>query len=373
MKGETALVTIKDAFAKVREEMIDTDNHIPVVLGINEEGDVIWEDLKKINSMLVTGMPRSGKSWFVKSVLAQMAMFLPPEDLHFYLLDPKDDISDFKSMSMPHIRKFVSSDEDILKELRWVVEVEASRRQKIMKEAGNFINYWDLKKSRPNIELPLLYVVIDEVVTLADRMDKETKKEFQGLLSQLVSQLPALGIRIFMIPHVVKNHILKKTITDLIPCRISVRGDADHIESSVGTKASDFVHKLTNQGDMAVKLNNGKAQFVHGAVIGESNEKMENFFDFLTQFWLKVNPDYIKGSKYEKENKTNSNFNQKDNEMKKDKNNKAETDNQYNFNDIDVDEEIELFEGDDYTDEEEGINQKDLEKSHNDFLMWKDS
>ena len=296
MKGATAFVTVKDTYGKVKENILDSNNYLPIVFGIGQEGDVVWKDLKKMNSMLVTGMPRTGKSWFIKSVLAQMMFWLKPSELQFILLDPKGDISDFIAIKTPHVKKFVSSDNEIVAELRHLVTVEADRRRRLMKEAGNFIDFWDLKKARPDIEFPMIYVVIDEVVTLADRMDKEVKQEFQGLLAQFVSQLPALGLRIFMVPHVVKDQILKKTITDLIPCRISVMGNPDHIESSTGTKPKDFPTKLTHMGDMAVKLNNDPTLFVHGAVLADTNEGVTEMYDFLSRFWGKIEPESVKDS-----------------------------------------------------------------------------
>lgn len=295
MKGETAMVTIKDTFSRVKASIMDTNNYLPIILGVDPEGNVIWRDFQHINSILVTGMPRSGKSWFIQSVLTQMTFYLKPSELHFYVLDPKNEISDFKALTMPHVRKFVSSDEAILKELRNIVKVEGPRRKKIIGDAG-FVNIWDFKKKNPDIELPLLYVVIDEVVTLAERMENDIKKEFQGLLMELVSQLPALGVRIFMIPHVVKDVILKKSMTDIIPCRISVRGDVNHIESAVGVK--NFPHRLVHQGDMAVRLNNDEALFVHSAVLTPTNEGNKELFVFLTKFWGKVEPESVEGSYY---------------------------------------------------------------------------
>lgn len=293
MKGETAMVSVKDAYLRVGEEIKDPGNYMPIVLGLDEGGNIIWRDFKDINSILVTGMPRSGKTWFVQSVLTQMMFYLKPSELHFYILDPKDQISDFKAMKIPHIRKFVSSDEDILRELRHIVRVEGPRRKKIIGDAG-FVNIWDFKKKNPDVDIPLLYVVIDEVITLAERMDSDTKDEFQGLLLELVSQLPALGIRIFMIPHVVKDQVLKKSITDLIPCRVSVRGDTEHIEKSVGVK--NFPHRLVHQGDMAVRFNNDEPKFVHSAVLSVSNEGNQELFQFLTKFWSKLDPEGCKGS-----------------------------------------------------------------------------
>lgn len=296
MKGDTALITIRDAYTEVESDITNNKNYMPVVLGLDAEGSVVWKDFKDINSILVTGMPRSGKTWVVMAVLAQMASYLKPSELHFHILDPKAEISDFRQLEIPHIRKFVASDAEIISELRHIVKVEGPRRKRIIGDQ-NFVNIWDYKKANPDTDLPLLYVVIDEVITLAERMDKETKDEFQGLLLELVSQLPALGIRIFMIPHVVKDQVLKKSITDLIPCRISVRGDADHVEKSVGAK--NFKHKLIHQGDMAVRFNNDDPMFIHSVVLADSNEGNADFFNFLLKFWGKIEPESLKGSLHE--------------------------------------------------------------------------
>ena len=297
MKGENTMLTVKDAYRKVEKTVLDTKNAMPVVLGLDVEGEVVIKDFKNINSVLVTGMPRSGKTWMVTSILSQMMFYLKPSELNLYILDPKDAISDFKYINSPHVRKFVSTDEKILSELRNIVKVEGPRRKKIIGDAG-FVNIMDFKKKHPDVELPLLYVVIDEVITLAERMDSETKDEFQALLLELVSQLPALGIRIFMIPHVVKDQILKKSITDLIPCRISVMGDEAHVEKSVGVK--NFKHKLRHQGDMAVRFGNDEVEFVHSAVLATDNDGNEDFHEFLLNFWSKIEPESLKGSLYEK-------------------------------------------------------------------------
>ena len=293
MKGTSAMLSIKDAYSKMANVVKDTSNFMPIIIGLDAEGNIVWKDFKSIESILVTGMPRSGKTWTVQSILTQMMFYLKPSELHIYILDPKEGISDYKSMKIPHIRKFVSTDATILEELRHIVRVEGPRRKKILGDAG-FVNIWDYKKKNPDADLPLLYVVVDEVVTLAERMDKDTKDEFQGLLLELVSQLPALGIRIFMIPHLVKDQVLKKSITDLIPCRVSVRGDADHIEKSVG--ARNFKHKLIHQGDMAVRFNNDEPSFIHSAILTTSNEGNQELFDFLTKFWTKLDPEGYVGS-----------------------------------------------------------------------------
>lgn len=293
--GEKALISLKDMYAQCKDFILDTKNYIPVVLGINERGEVITADLKKVDSMLVTGMPRSGKSWCVQAILFQMCTFLSPEELEIHILDPKGGTSDFLNFRLPHVKGFVKDKVKIVEELRKVVNVEGERRRRLM---NGLPNIWDFKAKYPDVKMPLLYVVIDEVVTLANEMDKDTKDEFQKLLMIITTQMPNLGIRIFMIPHVVKDDIIKKTTTQVIPCRISVRGDAEHIESSLGIKIKEFPYKLPSVGDMAVKMTtiSSKPMYIHGVALSDSNEKNNELFEYMRRVWKKLLPDTVKGS-----------------------------------------------------------------------------
>lgn len=292
--GEHIMVSLKDMYSHCENFILTSKNYMPIVIGINQEGKAVYADFKKIESILVTGMPRKGKSWVVQLMLTQMCAYLSPKELHLYILDPKDGISDFKKFVLPHVKKFVSGDDNIVATLRRVVREEAPRRKKLIGDAG-YVNIWDYKEAFPDVEIPIIYVVIDEVVTLAERMDKETKAEFQSYLVELISQLPALGIRAFMIPHVVKNDIIAKTATDLIPCRISVCGDASHIEACTGTKPRDFSFKLSAVGDMAVKISDisPTTLYVHAGVLSDSNPKNNKIFDYLRRLWIKLEPDCV--------------------------------------------------------------------------------
>ena len=291
--GISAMISLKDMMLKEKSFILNTKNYLPIILGVDQLGTVITADMKKLESVLVTGMPRSGKSWMVQALLTQMCAFASPTDLHIYIGDPKEGISDYKKFTLPHVKKFVTTDDGIVAMLRSLAKVEAPRRKKIIGDAG-FVNIWDYKEENPDVNMPLIYVVIDEVVTLASRMDKDIKTEFQMLLRELISQLPALGIRAFLIPHVINNDIIEKKTTDLISCRISVRGNADHIEKATGSKPKDFPYKLSNVGDMAVRLSDRpNTMFVHGAALTDSNTKNNKLFDYLRRVWSKLEPDEV--------------------------------------------------------------------------------
>ncbi|HBG5344187.1 TPA: hypothetical protein KQG29_001551 [Clostridioides difficile] len=293
MKDVSTMVSLRDMYTLVDKEILDTRNYIPVVLGIDTEGCVVFKDLKNVESLLIAGPPRSGKTWVALSIICQISTYLSPSEAQFYIFDPKGKLSDYKSLEIPHVKKFITKTEDMLNILRDVVNVEGSYRQDLIGDAGE-VNIWDYKEKNPGTKLPLLYIVIDEVITVAESMPKEVKSEFQSLLIKLVTRLPAAGIRIIMLPHVIKHEVLSKTLTDNIPCRISVMGSAEHIEKSTGDKK--FNHKLKNKGDLAVKFFNDNAQFVHASVLTKSNNDNAKFFDFLSKFWLKLEPDSYEDS-----------------------------------------------------------------------------
>ena len=167
---------------------------------------------------------------------------------------------------------------------------------------GNgFVNISDFRDKFPDISLPYLYIVVDEMVTLS-KMEKEDEIEYQSYLDMIVTQFPNLGIRGIFIPHEVKNQIISKTAYDSIKARISVKGSPAHIEASTGTKERAFRYKLSNVGDMAVNVDeiSSKTVFVHGVALTSSNDKNNEIFDYLRRCWSRLEPDETQGSVAEK-------------------------------------------------------------------------
>lgn len=306
--GASHMISLKDMYKKCEDFILNQKNAIPVVLGVNEKGKVICADFKKIESLIIAGMPRSGKSWLVQAIITQMCALMSPRDLWFYFLDPKGGTSDFKSFKLPHVKVFASrytdqNGNDVNKEtpsimatLRFLVNVEAPRRKGII-GGHNCVNINDFRSKYPDIELPLIYVVIDEMVTLS-KMEKEEEKEYQSYLDMIVTQFPNLGIKGMFIPHEVKNQIISKTAYDSIKARISVKGSPEHIEASTGTKPKAFPYKLANIGDMAVNIDSVSVStmFVHGVALTDENYKNMEVFDYLRRVWSKYEPDSVKDS-----------------------------------------------------------------------------
>lgn len=299
--GKTTMVSLRDMYKVQESYILNTDNKMPVVIGITTSGEVKVADFKKIESAVIAGMPRKGKSWYVQNILYQLCAYNPPSELNIYICDPKDGISDYKPFVLPHIKGFESDDMKVLDLLRKIVKVEAPRRKKIIGDA-NQRNIWNFKKLYPDVKMPLIYVVIDEIVTFASRMDKDTHHEFRMILRELISQLPALGIRAILVPHILNNDIVEKKTSDLINFKVSVCGDADHIEKTTGAKPRQFRHRLTNKGDMAVRLPevDENVMFIHAPVLTPDDNQNAQLFDYARRVWTKLEPDSVVGSVAEK-------------------------------------------------------------------------
>lgn len=289
-------IALRDVYNQddVKPFVLDASNKMPVVIGVNETGSAWFIDFKNINSVIVSGLPRSGKSWMILAILAQMAAFNSAREVQFLILDAKKGFSSFQHVKLPHIIGLYTDHAEILSKLRWVIEVEGVRRGKILEEAG-VANVTDFRKVRPNEEMPYLYVVIDEMMSLSKSMTADDKRQFHGYLSALISQLPALGIRAFLIPHRIVNDVIPKDAYALVECRIAVKASGDDLKSALEVTPRDFPWELSNVGDMGIRITGiaaGRPVYSRGPALMDSDLSNNRLFDFLGSLWSRLDPDF---------------------------------------------------------------------------------
>lgn len=295
IKGKTAHISLCDALIAHKEDVLNPNVHSPVLIGVNLEGRRLFVDFKDMHSLAITGAPRKGKSWVAKLIIFQLAAFNSPHEVQFILLDSKGKGSDFYNIALPHVRRFESSIPNIVEALRWVNEVESERRKKLITDAG-CVDIKDLKEKRPDIELPYLYIFIDEALSLAEDMGSELGSKYQSYLIGIISKLAYLGIRLIPVVHVLKNQFIDKTVTDLITCRMAVCFPEEEIKKNLGV--TKFEHKLSNIGDMAVKIDS-ELSFCHAYVLASTTDQVTSAMQFLGRLWAKIAPESIPGSWYE--------------------------------------------------------------------------
>jgi len=259
-KGCKDLVTLGDCLKvpEVNKFILNENKKLPVVVGIDDYGNPILEDCKNYPSMLIAGKARSGKSWFIFNLVMCMALFNPPDLIQFCIIDPKGS-NIFKTIGLlPHVcgvsgmankSGVLKLDaEGILQVLDDVINKEAPRRKKLVAD-HRVDDIWALRSK--GVNLPFLYIVIDEVVTLVKEYENNGKKvEFNNLIITIITQLPSLGIGIILVPHRSQG-IIDKTTRTTIAFTAAIRADNDVIKETLGVAKWD--RPLINPGETALK------------------------------------------------------------------------------------------------------------------------
>lgn len=291
------MISLADMYAAspdVQKFVRDPKTEMPVVIGTTGDGSVKAVDLLKAPAIVVSGEPRSGKSWIVKLILNQMCAYMSPNDLHLYIGDPKNQISEYAKYDLPHVRRKEYTVDSVIDMLRYLVNTEAPRRKNIMQQYG-YVNVLEFRRDHPEVTFPFLYVVLDEMMSLANAMGKEDAREYRELIERFVSEFPALGMRAIFIPHRVKNDVIPKSVSELISVRITAKSasDASAAENLGLNSASEFPYKLSNAGDVAVRIadiNDGAPTYLRAAVLAPDTKGMERLESYIGHYWDKLDP-----------------------------------------------------------------------------------
>ena len=329
-KGINAIVTLGDILQLDYAEKFfkDINNALPIVAGVTEGGKPLLVDAKYYNTILVAGKPRSGKSWFIISTIMPMMMYNTPEDVVFLIIDPKESTL-FKTIAlMPHVCS-IHNGKDILQLLRDVIDGEGARRKKLL-ASQKCDDIWSLRK-RKGIMLPVLYVVIDEIMTIISNMGDNSKELFE-LMKIIISQLPSTGIRLMFVPHRAQG-VVDKTIRTLLDFTAAVRAEPEVVKETLDIKKWD--RPLLNPGDTAVKLQGlGREQFVKGLALTTSDDDNNELIINIARAFYKMGVEIPSDMKA-----LRSGYNRNEEEIQKElalDNNAQRV--QYNFDIDDVDE-----------------------------------
>ena len=289
-KGASAIVTFGDILDQdyVEEFMLDTGKKLPIIVGVDELGRVELADAKHFDAMMIVGKARSGKSWYVLSIILAMMMFNRPEEVQFIIIDPKES-NLFNTMRLlPHVTG-LHNGEDIISIMNTIINEEGERRAKILKD-HRCDDIWELREK--GIDLPILYLVIDEVVTVINNLaakGNNEDKEFNKLMLTLITKLPYVGIRLIMIPHRATG-IVDKTNRSMIQFTAAVRADSSDVCETLGIKKWDRALKFP--GDTALKTADMEdAKFIKGASVTTSNAQNADLITNAARAFYKMGVD----------------------------------------------------------------------------------
>jgi DNA segregation ATPase FtsK/SpoIIIE, S-DNA-T family len=215
-------------------------------VGIGVDNQIIIADFADPNTChgLVAGASGSGKSEFLKSLVASLVVKNKPEQLRLTLIDPK--VLTFGNLAgLPHLASPVITDvEAALPCLNDAVEEMNERYQALFREG--FENLGERIKSGKR-DIPYHVVVFDEFADLI-LSDKKTKKDFETAVTRLAAKGRAAGIHLVLATQRPDRNVVTGLIKANLPLKVCMRV----INASNSTIILDQTggEKLLGRGDL---------------------------------------------------------------------------------------------------------------------------
>ena len=124
-KNDSSEILLRDLLQS--EEYTNSTANIPLLLGLQMSGTPLIEDLESLCHLLIVGLPASGKSMLLHSIILGMLYKKSPEDIKFVIVDVSR-VNIALYSSLPHnISPVINDPENGRKTLSWCLE-EINRR-----------------------------------------------------------------------------------------------------------------------------------------------------------------------------------------------------------------------------------------------------
>ncbi len=199
------------------QKFVSKKMEIPMAVGKDVSGNMIFGDLTKMPHLLVAGQTASGKSVGMNGFLISMLYKFSPSELKMIMIDPKRvELSIYNGI--PHLlTPVITNPEKALNSLKWAV-AEMLRRYDLATKvnARNLIEY--NKKVSKEEKLPYIVIVIDE---LADLMMSGQKKEVEGNIARIAQMARAVGMHLIVATQRPSVDVITGLIKANIPSRIA--------------------------------------------------------------------------------------------------------------------------------------------------------
>ncbi len=151
-------------------EVDDSGGDGTFVLGADGSGAIELDLVTDGPHVLVGGTTGAGKSAMLRSWLASMALRSSPERLNIVLIDYKASAGFQRFEALPHVAGIVTNlDRAGTRRALTALEAELLRRQRLLGDIG-VEDLLGLRRSRPDVRLARLVLVVDEFRALKDQL-----------------------------------------------------------------------------------------------------------------------------------------------------------------------------------------------------------
>lgn len=190
-------------------------------IGVDVEGAPVVADFADPNTChaLVAGSTGSGKSEWLKAMVASMLLRSKPEHVKIALIDPK--ILTFAGVEgSPYLwRPVATTLAEALAILRDAVKEMDTRYQMLAREA--FVNLAERIKAGKT-DLPFLVLIFDEFADLI-LAGREDKKEFEALVARIAGKGRAAGIHLVLATQRPDRAVVTGLIKSNLPLKVCLK------------------------------------------------------------------------------------------------------------------------------------------------------
>lgn len=218
------------------------------------------------NSAIVIGIPGSGKSVFLHSVIVDAAVKYSPEELQMYLLDFSGvEFNTYANHKLPHARVIAPEAErefglSVLRELK----EEGARRMTLCRE-NDVTSIVQYRKKNPNAVMPRLLVIIDEFQKIFEIENDAISKEANSIIHIIIQEYRKFGINLLLATQRIPSSAVLPR--DLIANRVVFK-----------SAPNDFSALISWQGNMMPNLRTGQCIYNAESGAAYANEQAQGFY-----------------------------------------------------------------------------------------------
>lgn len=230
-------IQFRDTLARIREAKRD-GMELPLNLGTDPFGVQVVDDLAAMPHLLIAGSTGSGKSVSLNCMISSLIMTCSPNQLQFYMIDPKG-VELIHYNGIPHMKQEMVTSPHYAKDMleRLVREMRHRLTALTMERVRDIHELNLLRKGRGLEPIPRIVLVVDE---LGDLMLQD-KKAFIHLFAEIAQIARATGIHMICATQRPSVDVLPGKIKVNFPARMSFR-----VTSSVDSKT--IVHRVGAEG-----------------------------------------------------------------------------------------------------------------------------
>lgn len=233
------------------KEFLEDFNHpLKIALGVDIDGQNIYEDIQAMPHGLIAGATNSGKSVCVNTILVSLLLKNTPEDLKLILIDPKM-VELAAYANLPHLVTPVITDPKMAASaLNWCVEEMEMRYQTFADNRSKDIRSYNDNVKRgfaDGSKMPYIVIVIDELADLILAASTDVEQSIQ----RITQKARAAGIHLLVATQRPTTDVVKGTIKSNIPARIAFKVAA-YVDSATILDGAG-AETLLGKGDMLLK------------------------------------------------------------------------------------------------------------------------